>query len=345
MKRKDHKVGPPDKAGQQYRQWVEKLYKDSVADGDRYLVTYTEHLREYHVALTLNANTRMKNARKYLHKYFDALDKQKFTEIDENLEKLFQRAMQALDKYIEQHGEPDNPLLTRLKEMLLQNYRDAKPKEGSGDQPKKEEDGGEDKVVTEEEKDEERKGDHSPLKAADQNNERTVNDSMDASKKACDKASKSAQEEEGREEENLGNKEGANTTTENPSENASGECGEADQARVQNPDELESAAISKSKAKEEEDGGAMDKQEDNKAIKSSGATAEGKPSDEDKAHRAEWDGPKGILFTRTRESTDALQDWIKETEELNAVFRPKQLVGSGDGNSKYLSYSKRRGNV
>ena len=325
MKGKSHKVGPPDKAGQQYRQWVEELYKDSVADGDRYLVTYTEHLREYHVALTLNANTRMKNARKYLHKYFDALDKQKFTEIDENLEKLFQRAMQALDKYIEQHGEPDNPLLTRLKEMLLQNYRDAKPKE----EEKEEEE-------TEEEKGEEGKGDHSPLKTADQNNERTVNDSIDASKKACDKASESAQEEEGREEGNLGNKEGKNTTTENPSENASSERGEADQARVQNPDELESAAISKSKAKEEEDGGAVDRQGD-KAIKSSDATAEGKPADEDKAHRAEWDGPKGILFTRTRESTDALLDWIKETEELDAVFRPEPLVGSGDGNSKYFT--------
>ena len=68
MSGKSFKAGPPDKGGQQYRQWVEELYKDAVAVGDRYLVTYTEHLREYHISLTLNSNTRMKNARKYLQK-------------------------------------------------------------------------------------------------------------------------------------------------------------------------------------------------------------------------------------------------------------------------------------
>ena len=60
----------------------------------------------------------------------------------------------------------------------------------------------------------------------------------------------------------------------------------------------------------------------------------------------EWKGPKGIVFTRTRESTTALEDWIKEDDELKAVLRPEALVGSGDGNSKFKpsssTFNKRR---
>ena len=59
LKGKSFKAVPSDKGGQQYRQWVEEFYKDAVAVGDRYLVTYAEHLREYHISLTLNSNTRI----------------------------------------------------------------------------------------------------------------------------------------------------------------------------------------------------------------------------------------------------------------------------------------------
>ena len=87
---------------------------------------------------------------------------------------------------------------------------------------------------------------------------------------------------------------------------------------------------------EKSDSEAMGDLDDDIAESSSSDTA----NEEDKAkktkarHHPEWEGPKGILFTRTRESTEALLDWIKETEELKAVLRPVLLVGSGDGKSK-----------
>ncbi|XP_048587740.1 antiviral innate immune response receptor RIG-I isoform X1 [Nematostella vectensis] len=40
---------------------------------------------------------------------------------------------------------------------------------------------------------------------------------------------------------------------------------------------------------------------------------------------------KGILFTVTRGSTVGLVEWIKESEDLKHKFRPKALVGGGDG--------------
>ena len=125
IKGKSYKAGPPEKGGQQYRQWVEEFYKDSTTSGDRYLVTYAEQLRKYHVALTLNTNTRIKDARRRLQEYFDSLDRKKFTKIDVELEQLFHKAMQALDKSIEENGgEPENPQLKKLKELLLQNYEE-----------------------------------------------------------------------------------------------------------------------------------------------------------------------------------------------------------------------------
>ena len=66
IKGKSFRCGPPDKASQQYRQWVEEFYKDSIADAERYLITFTEHLREYHIALIINKSTTMKNAKKRL---------------------------------------------------------------------------------------------------------------------------------------------------------------------------------------------------------------------------------------------------------------------------------------
>jgi len=40
---------------------------------------------------------------------------------------------------------------------------------------------------------------------------------------------------------------------------------------------------------------------------------------------------KGILFTRTRDSTKGIMGWIEETPELKSILRPKVLVGAGDG--------------
>ncbi|PFX15412.1 putative ATP-dependent RNA helicase DDX58 [Stylophora pistillata] len=116
-----------NKACQQYRQWVEELSKSAVADADRYLITFAEHLREYHIALTINKSTTLKNAKKRLEKYFKSLDREKFLPIDKTLERLFQCAMELLDKNVEEHGEPENPFLMKLKELLLQHYKEVTP--------------------------------------------------------------------------------------------------------------------------------------------------------------------------------------------------------------------------
>ena len=342
LKGKSFKAGPPDKAGQQYRQWVEELYKDSVADGDRYLVTFTEHLREYHVALTLNTYTRMKNARKYLDKYFKALDTKKFTETDKNLLKLFNKAMEALETYIKKDGEPQNPRLMKLKELLLENYENDKPKQGKEDQCNKKEDGdGEGK--------DECKDDSSP-EVTDRMDEKTMKGTKDVSEKECDDAKEDVENEESK----LGNEEDATLTakesavkcgSEDSNQKASlekmEECSPEDASSehsLQKRDDLGNSDASQTV----QDAGESEYDNSNKseakkvddAKTKEDSSGEDNPSDEKSAYHPEWEGPKGILFTRTRESTDALLDWIKETEELNAVLRPEPLVGSGDGNSK-----------
>lgn len=342
LKGKSFKAGPPDKAGQQYRQWVEELYKDSVADGDRYLVTFTEHLREYHVALTLNTYTRMKNARKYLDKYFDQLDTEKFTDADKNLLKLFKKAMEALETYIKKDGEPQNPRLMKLKQLLLENYENDKPQQGKEDQGNKKEDGdGEGK--------DECKDDPSP-EVTDRMDEKTMKGTKDASEKECDGAKEDVENEES----NLGNEEDATLTakesavkcgSEDSNQKASlekmEECSPEDASSehsLQKRDDLSnsdaSQTVQDAGEPEYDNSNKSEAKKDEDAKTKEDSSGEDNPSDEKSAYHPEWEGPKGILFTRTRESTDALLDWIKETEELNAVLRPEPLVGSGDGNSK-----------
>ena len=271
MSGKSFKAGPPDKGGQQYRQWVEELYKDAVAVGDRYLVTYTEHLREYHISLTLNSNTRMKNARKYLQKYFDSLDREKFTHTDENLEKLFHKAMEMLDEFIQKNGEPENPQLMKLKELLLEKYKE--PQQGDNGQQTK--------------ANENKKEDGTRRNSANENCLEREGNMMDAIN------------------------------------------GDVELSKLADKNTTETAY------RQGEKEGKWHGHDEN-AVNGDGDTA----NEEDKAkktkarHHPEWEGPKGILFTRTRESTEALLDWIKETEELKAVLRPVLLVGSGDGNSE-----------
>ena len=349
MSGKSFKAGPPDKGGQQYRQWVEELYKDAVAVGDRYLVTYTEHLREYHISLTLNSNTRMKNARKYLQKYFDSLDREKFTETDENLEKLFHKAMEMLDKFIEKNGEPENPQLMKLKELLLEKYKE--PQQGdNGQQTKanenKKEDGtsrnsaNENCLEREGNKMDAINGDVELSKLADENATETAYRQGQKEGKCYDHKENAVNGDEMRE---CSGKEKDEITRERSSPdkvNQDDKVGES-VSEILCVHEQDTAGSSSSCDKtvhshEESDSEAMGDLDDDMAETSSSDTA----NEEDKVkktkarHHPEWEGPKGILFTRTRESTEALLDWIKETEELNKVLRPVLLVGSGDGNSK-----------
>ncbi|XP_073244354.1 ATP-dependent RNA helicase DHX58-like isoform X4 [Porites lutea] len=346
MSGKSFKAGPPDKGGQQYRQWVEELYKDAVAVGDRYLVTYTEHLREYHISLTLNSNTRMKNARKYLQKYFDSLDREKFTEADENLEKLFHKAMEMLDKFIQKNGEPENPQLMKLKELLLGKYKE--PQQGDNGQQTK--------------ANQNKKEDGTRRNSANENcleREGNTMDAINGDVELSKLADENATERAYRQGEKEGKGHGHDENAVNGDEMR--ECSGKEKDEIMertSPDkvyqddkvgksvseilcvhEQDTAGSSSSCDKtvhshEESDSEAMGDLDDDMAESSSSDTA----NEEDKAkktkarHHPEWEGPKGILFTRTRESTEALLDWIKETEELKAVLRPVLLVGSGDGN-------------
>lgn len=68
---------PAERSGQQYRQWCESLLNVAEKLRNRDAVTYAEQLRVYHVALTINEATRMKDALLYLSRYFDRLDEGK----------------------------------------------------------------------------------------------------------------------------------------------------------------------------------------------------------------------------------------------------------------------------
>ena len=305
-KGKSFKAGPQDKGGQQYRQWVEELYKDAIADGERILVTYAEHLREYHVALTINASTTMKNAKKRLKTYFDSLDESKFLEIDKKLKKLFQCAMEILDKSVEEHGEPENPLLMHLKELILKNYKDLEPqqkKDGNG-------------RLSEE------KDDRANEAEQKQNGieEKILENGKDAT---------SAKQEERSESEDSDDQNGDEPVA-GTSEGEEGDIVCNGDASVMGTDKGEKGETEVKEEHKKE----SDKLDQDKVSNSGDMIPEDKSSDGRNGGQKEWKGPKGILFTRTRESTEALLDWIKETKELDAVLRPEKLVGSGDGNSK-----------
>ena len=394
-KGKCYKAGPPDKAGQQYRQWIEEFYKDSAAAGDRFLVTFAEHLREYHVALTLNTSTRMTNARRYLQKYFDSLDRKKFTEIDEKLEQLYNMAIQALDRYIEQHGEPENPLLTKLKELLLQNYEDAETPEANAVKSRNEKDCKKNEGVGNKDGREDLSNAPNPGNAYEEGNRSRDKDaSQRTNAKAMVTHEKNSRGEEKLQSEKARKTENAEKHSRKTSDQEDGETFE-DKTKEENEEEDEkvdngevakearancdlsayeagqdSTKTSSLKTKGKDDPAKDASYEEDLAKRVdvlSGHQNEGaectdevedvggseyqpglnekdreEVNDRDdskasgkNAHQAEWEGPKGILFTKTRESTEALLDWIKETEELNDVLRPEPLVGGGDGSSKY----------
>ena len=358
LKGKSFKAVPSDKGGQQYRQWVEEFYKDAVAVGDRYLVTYVEHLREYHISLTVNSNTRIKNGQRYLQTYFGSLDREKFTPIDENLEKLFQKAMEALDKFIERNGEPENPKLAKLKELLLDNYKELqlsdngkqikarKNRNGSETIEDWADDNGPKKVGN---KQDAMNGDVEAFKLADDNGTgATKSKGEKAGNKSCQEEN-AVKDDDKTENISLKTKQFGSDTTENsfhvisnqnnkPEESDNGVLcvHEADTAEGSPSDvtAVQSVLPDVSDSEEKDDrkdviteGSSFDK-----------AKKEDKPEQTEAGRHPEWDGRKGILFTSTREATEALLDWIKETKELNAVLRPALLVGSGDGTSKFVLY-------
>jgi len=348
LRGKSFKAGPPDKGGQQYRQWVEELYKDAVAVGDRYLVTYTEHLREYHISLTLNSNTRMKNARSYLQKYFRSLDREKFTDIDEILEKLFYKAMEALDKFIEKNDEPENPKLTKLKELLLENYQESQhsengqhktneSREGDGTSQESANENGQEKVGS---KEGAMNGDVEASKMSDDKVTEATKSTGEVDRKTPGQEENARKDEDKRENINLKTEQSVTDTTKRScpdtavtQEEESGNeilCvnaantaeGSSSEAFSDSPDESNSEVLDDLKNDVTEGSSSDTTNEDDKAEQTKSR------------HHPEREGPKGILFTRTRESTEALMEWIKETEELNKVLRPVLLVGSGDGKSK-----------
>lgn len=349
LRGKSFKAGPPDKGGQQYRQWVEEFYKDAVAVGDRYLVTYTEHLREYHISLTLNSNTRMKNARSYLQKYFRSLDREKFTDIDEILEKLFYKAMEALDKFIEKNDEPENPQLTKLKELLLENYQDSQHSDNGqhktnesreGDDGTSQEsanENGQEKVGS---KEGAMNGDVEASKMSDDKVTEATKSTGEVDRKTPGQEENARKDEDKRESISLKTEQSATDTTQRSSPDTAANQEEESGSEILCVNAANTAEGSSSEvlsdSPDESNSEVLDGLKDDVTEGSSSDTT----NEDDKAeqtksrHHPEWEGPKGILFTRTRESTEALLEWIKETEELNKVLRPVLLVGSGDGKSK-----------
>ena len=120
----DNPSAPANRSSQGYRQWLEELDKN--AGGDRYLVTYVDQLRKYHVALEINNSSRMKDARKSLEKYFSKLDEGKFTAIDRKLKRSYSNAKDALEEYVQIHGEPHNPNLLELKKLIFKFEEDSR---------------------------------------------------------------------------------------------------------------------------------------------------------------------------------------------------------------------------
>lgn len=108
-----------ERESQKYRQWCETLYKCGAVAGNRYVVTYAEQLREYHIALSINEATRMKDAVAHLRKYFKRLDESLFDNIDRTLKKIYEKSSEALDDEVNKNGEPKNPKLEKIKEILL----------------------------------------------------------------------------------------------------------------------------------------------------------------------------------------------------------------------------------
>ena len=243
-----YQVGPPNRSEEQYRKWVEELYKVAVSERERFLVTCAEQLREYHIALEINNFTRMKDALKRLGKYFKGLNEDLMTDIEKRLIDVHRRAINALDKCVEKQGEPVNPKLTKLKELILMNYREEQ-----------------------EEVDE------------------AVRVREDAKKESAE-AKKDEETAEGNSKES-GKSE----------ERAGGET---------------SVNLKESGSEEKKEGG--DREREKKTKYNSVKTK-----------------AKGIVFTKTRDSTKALLGWIEETEELCTTLRPQIIVGSGDDKSMY----------
>ena len=109
---------PRDRRSQAYRQWLEELYKRAVVGTDRSMVTYVDQLRVYHVSLEVNSTLRMKDAMTCLEKYFGELDEDKFTAVEKKLKERYNRAKKALEEYIRENGEPENPNLKQLEELI-----------------------------------------------------------------------------------------------------------------------------------------------------------------------------------------------------------------------------------
>ena len=105
-----------ERSEQPYRNWIEDVC--AKGSGNRILMTYVENLRNYHIALNIADVSRVKDAQNYLKRYFQELDKSKFTEVDVSLLRLFEDMEKTMEDYMKIHGEPSNPKLDRIEEMI-----------------------------------------------------------------------------------------------------------------------------------------------------------------------------------------------------------------------------------
>ena len=109
-----------ERAEQPYRNCIDEACV--AAFGNRFLMTYLEHLREYHIALTIAKVSRMADALNYLKRYFERHDESKYTVIDHILKNLFESMIKEIEDYIKEHGEPSNPKLEKIKKLIIRYH-------------------------------------------------------------------------------------------------------------------------------------------------------------------------------------------------------------------------------
>ena len=111
-----------DRVQQPYRNWIESAC--GVAFGNLYLTTYLEHLRQYHITLTIAEVSNMNGSLKYLERYFEQIDERNTNKALRETKKTFEKMREEIMDYVKENGEPLNPKLKKVRELLLRSNED-----------------------------------------------------------------------------------------------------------------------------------------------------------------------------------------------------------------------------
>ena len=289
--------------------------------------------------------------------YFEKrLDERKFTETDRKLKDLYMQAKAALQKYVDENGQPLNPMLEKLKELIVSYHTPAEQACISNKDLSNEP--GKDPRRTDQTSDLAAKDDAASVGtdrggAADDDVGTLSNNGSQAA--AEDSQDNTASNDEFKQETEVVVEENdphdINTSSESRSKteledqhksatshneghvcNSSSNCDSPLEAAEQN--KMKDQLIEDTTCNSEEDLEVTEtgKDRDNEGNENNDSETEemsNKDADPDK-------NPKGIIFTQTRESTKVLEEWVGEDEDLqNLGLSPFRLLGAGDGESTY----------